>query len=46
MMSLLRRNGCCRATRPPYSVGRVAAMIAGETGRTVAEVLAEARAIN
>ncbi|MGI8404855.1 MAG: hypothetical protein ACR2OE_08870 [Thermomicrobiales bacterium] len=32
------------AAGPPYRVEQVAAMIAGETGRTVAEVLAEARA--
>lgn len=35
-----------QAAGRPYSVERVAAMIAGETGRTGAEVLAEARAIN
>lgn len=33
-----------QAARPPYSLERVAAMIAGETGRTIADVLAEARA--
>jgi cytidine deaminase len=34
------------AARPPYSVEQVATMIAGETGRTGAEVLAEARALD
>ncbi len=34
------------AAGPPYSVERVAAMIAGKTGQPIAEVLAEARALD